>query len=299
MSFRVYADKAKQQLVCEIGALNRTCDVYYGYGFSVDVIASAPPPAGYSAYQVVLQYDEAFNLQQQDGLLENRAPKCNLGTESKSAGQYRLSCKVIPVGSGTFTHDTGPLANVQFTCKAPNTAGQIDLVGGPGTKVSAYSQSGTGLVFLKGEPKGGKTVSDAVKINCLPEPLIPTPCPPAGPCPTKQPAPLDTDGDGCSDVQENGLNPKLGGLRSYLNPYDFYDAVGPGGGPKDKIVDLPSDILGVILRWTPGPVLAYDAAFDRGPSIGPNAWNMSAPDGRISLTVDILGVALQWQHRCT
>ncbi len=40
------------------------------------------------------------------------------------------------------------------------------------------------------------------------------------------------------------------------------------------------------------------AWFDRGPSIGPNPWNMTAPDGAIALPNDILGVIRQFQHNC-
>ena len=38
----------------------------------------------------------------------------------------------------------------------------------------------------------------------------------------------------------------------------------------------------------------YDIAFDRGPQIGPNVWNMTAPDGVIDLSNDIFGVIQQY-----
>ena len=114
------------------------------------------------------------------------------------------------------------------------------------------------------------------------------------------PEPGDTDGDGCSDQRENGPDETLGGLRDYLNPHDFYDVLGPGAAlPKDKIIDLPNDILGVIQHFAPlGTEAEYDVNFDRGPSLGPNAWNMTAPDGVIDLPNDILGVILQFGHSC-
>ena len=118
--------------------------------------------------------------------------------------------------------------------------------------------------------------------------------------PTKQPDPGDTDGDGCSDQRENGLDEVLGGLRDYKNPWDFYDVLGGGGGPPDQIIDLPNDILGVIQHFAPlGTEPTYDVNFDRGPSSGPNAWNMTAPDGVIDLPNDILGVIQQFGHSCT
>ena len=126
-----------------------------------------------------------------------------------------------------------------------------------------------------------------------------TATPTTTPTPTKQPHPGDTDGDGCSDVRENGPDETLGGLRHYKNPWDFYDVLGPGASlPKDGIIDLPNDILSVIAHFSPSGSAPYDAAFDRGPQIGANVWNMSAPDGVIDLPNDVLGVILQFGHDC-
>jgi hypothetical protein len=124
----------------------------------------------------------------------------------------------------------------------------------------------------------------------------------------------DSDQDGCSDSEElsnpasavptdpNGPG-KKGDLRDPYNMWDFYDVDGPGGGPPnpDRAVDLPNDILGVILRYTPtaGPA-GYLQSFDRGSTLpGSNAWNKRQPDGTIDLPNDILGVILQYQHNCT
>ena len=97
----------------------------------------------------------------------------------------------------------------------------------------------------------------------------------------------DTDGDGCTDLQELGLDERSGGLRDPNNPWDFYDTNGDG------VVDLPNDILGVIAAFD-----NYNVIYDRGPSTGPNPWNMTAPDGVIDLPNDILGVISQFQHSC-
>ena len=97
----------------------------------------------------------------------------------------------------------------------------------------------------------------------------------------------DTDGDGCTDLQELGLDEESGGQRDPNNPWDFYDTNG------DRVVDLPNDILGVITAFN-----AYNVIYDRGPSTGPNPWNMTAPDGVIDLPNDILGVISQFQHSC-
>ena len=104
---------------------------------------------------------------------------------------------------------------------------------------------------------------------------------------------LNDDDDGCSDSQELGLDETLGGLRNPLIPWDFYDTNG------DQVIDLLNDILGVILHYSPTGAPPYDITFDRGPTAGPNAWNMTAPDGVIDLLNDILGVIQQYNHDCT
>ena len=106
--------------------------------------------------------------------------------------------------------------------------------------------------------------------------------------PAKQPDPGDTDGDGCSDKRENGSDETLGGLRDYLNPWDWYDV------NQDGIIDLFTDILGVIGHYSLDGSPPYDVIYDRGASAGPNAWNMTAPDGIIDLFTDILGVISQY-----
>ena len=121
----------------------------------------------------------------------------------------------------------------------------------------------------------------------------------ATPTPTITPTPEpDFDGDGCSDNRENGPDEMVGGMRDWLNPHDFYDVLGAGGDPPDGVIDLPNDILGVIQRFSPDGAGQYDAWFDRGPSSGPDPWNMTAPDGVIDLPNDILGVIMQFNHDC-
>lgn len=112
------------------------------------------------------------------------------------------------------------------------------------------------------------------------------------------PSDPDTDGDGCSDGREVSTDVSQGGQRDPLNRWDFYDVAGFGGGPPDGVIDLPNDVFGVIQHYSPGGVGPYDAVFDRGPSIGPHGWNMSAPDGQIDLPNDIMGVILQYINDC-
>ncbi len=110
---------------------------------------------------------------------------------------------------------------------------------------------------------------------------------------------LDDDDDGCTDAQENGPDEMLGGQRNPHNAWDFYDVLGPGAAlPTDGVIDLPNDILGVIRHFSPTGAMPYDVRFDRGPRIGANPWDMTAPDGVIDLPNDILGVIQQFNHRC-
>lgn len=97
--------------------------------------------------------------------------------------------------------------------------------------------------------------------------------------------------DPCTDKEELGTDEMEGGLRDPFNPYDFFDVNG------DRYIDLWNDILGVIARHTASGG-EYNIAYDRGPSVGPNKWNMTAPDGNIDQFNDILGVISQYQHDC-
>jgi cell division septation protein DedD len=112
------------------------------------------------------------------------------------------------------------------------------------------------------------------------------------------PCVADTDGDGCPDGAELGSDEALGGLRDPLNEWDFYD-VGSGDGyasttgAKDGVVDLFNDLV-----LTIGAFNSYNVSADRGPSAGPNPWNMTAPDGIIDLFNDIVGVISQFGHDC-
>ena len=139
------------------------------------------------------------------------------------------------------------------------------------------------------------------------------------PTPVKQPDPGDTDQDGCSDVAENGPDERLGGRRNYVSFWDFYDVwthpLGdPQGWARDRVITV-FDILGVAVRFGPGPFLSeaealaaaltpptspsgYHPAFDRGGLVGPNPWDRSPPNGTINVVDDVLGVAVQFGHRC-
>ena len=132
--------------------------------------------------------------------------------------------------------------------------------------------------------------------------------------------PGDTDRDGCTDKAEAGSNENFGGRRNNDYFWDFFDVwTHPLGQPtiwvRDKVINVPGDIIGVISRFGPGTAQSeedalaaaltppvsdsgYHAAFDRGPVIGPNNWDRAPADGAINIPDDILGVAVQFGHNC-
>ena len=60
------------------------------------------------------------------------------------------------------------------------------------------------------------------------------------------------------------------------------------------MIDLPNDILAVILHLG-----GSEVAYDRGPRVGPNPWNLGPPDGFIDIANDLLGVIHQFNHKCS
>ncbi len=137
----------------------------------------------------------------------------------------------------------------------------------------------------------------------------------------------DSDGDGCTDAQELGPGPALGGTRDPNNPHDFYDVPVPtafNGGTlddRDRAVTIARDLLAVLeyagtsdggppnlgpdgLLATPddrdydqdnnGDTLDDGLLYDRSP--GAN-WS-GAPDGAITVIDDVLLVLAQSGHAC-
>ncbi len=191
-------------------------------------------------------------------------------------------------GSGTW----GEVAYLTaYDAEAGDEFGESTAVSGSTALIGAHledqggTNAGAAYVFDLNLPQPTATVT--------PTPTD-TPTPTITPTPTRTPTPApDTDGDGCSDPREQGTDEMLGGMRDPQNPNDFYDV------NNDQLIDLPNDIFGVIIRYAPtGTEPAYDAYYDRGPSSGPNAWNMTSADGVIDLSNDVLGVIQQYLHDC-
>ena len=100
---------------------------------------------------------------------------------------------------------------------------------------------------------------------------------------------VDSDGDGCANVEEGGGNPDVGGLRNPLFPYDFYDVNGSG---HINLVDINM----VRANFSaPNPTPPEDEFLDRG--VGTDPWAPGAPDGVINL-IDINLVRAAFNDDC-
>jgi hypothetical protein len=92
-----------------------------------------------------------------------------------------------------------------------------------------------------------------------------------------------------------------------LNFWDFFDTP-DGSNVRDKVI-TGLDYMRVVARLgatgspsinplsPPPPAPAYHTAFDRGPSSGPNAWNLTPANGSIAGT-DLFAILNQFGHDC-
>jgi hypothetical protein len=133
----------------------------------------------------------------------------------------------------------------------------------------------------------------------------------------------NSDGDGCSDMEEGGPTPSQGGDRDPLVPWDFFDVPAPAGpatGADGKLIVTPGSMrnkavtlqdVGVVLayvgRTSANPAYSGDnnadtiadgQQLDRTPSALPaKPWRSGPPNNAISL--QDVGVALsQVGHSC-
>ncbi len=115
----------------------------------------------------------------------------------------------------------------------------------------------------------------------------------------------DADNDGVPTSREL-QDDEVCGRRDPYNGNDYYDV----SVPRDGVIDLTNDILGVINHYSPGGYITgtpdvdggypdpttFDN-FDRPPTMSNSlggTWNRGSPDGVIDLSNDILGVILQY-----
>ena len=302
--------------VAKLTASDAEANDFFGVGVAINgetaVVGAYQEDAGANLYQAGAAYIFGRNV----GGADNWGEVKKL-TSSDSEAQDRFGGSVAIRGDsaliGAYLEDAGANATgaaymFQRNQGGADNWGQLTKVVASdaddfdGFGLSVAIDSDTVLVGAYWEDSNGRDSGAAYVFGVLPPPPTPTPKPPDGDTDgdtVPNSADLDDDNDGCSDVQEAGPDETLGGLRNPHNPWDFYDVLGPGASlPKDGIIDLPNDILGVI-QHHPAGALGYDVQFDRGPWVGTDSWNETqGPDGVIDLPNDILGVVLQFGHRC-
>ena len=255
-----------------------TCRVDLGSVFTLTVDTNALPAEGFSGYQLKVVHAGLISKALEFVNTVDFVPlgPLGIGTETFTAGGIS-SLSDFPLPKRTYL---GSLVKVDINCTPGIGTFKIAV---PVPTTDVIDQNGDSLV-INTVQQGADKVADTLTINCSDEPI-------------KLPFPGDTDGDGCADTREN--QPKsqanLGGGRDWLDPADYYDV----SIPRDGVIDLTNDILGVILHYAPtGTEPTYDANYDRGRQAGPNPWNMAPPDGVIDLSNDILGVIQQYLHNC-
>ena len=310
------------------------CQVGTGFIFTVGVEVTTRPAAGYIALQTYIDFGVYNPAASEDGAGPNSCSDSIDNGGGDEADRFDADCVTVDLvytpaaqasdeiiwpdlspgttiqdepGPGLlflggltsitppFTTSTfeGNVTSVQMTCPASPIQTTINLLPFDDsialTDGSSFVEPDAVTIVV---PKVGSLTIDCLVLPTPTPTATPTDTPTPTPTATPTPIPVDTDGDGCTDDRENGPDETLGGLRDYLNPWDFYDT------NNDKIIDLFADILGVILHYSLDGSPPYDVQFDRGPSAGPNPWNMTAPDGVINLFTDILGVIQQFGHDC-
>lgn len=122
----------------------------------------------------------------------------------------------------------------------------------------------------------------------------------------------DSDGDGCTDKQEVGLEPALGGQRNPNRFWGFFDVPTPPSFTRDRAV-VVADISAVVARFgsmrvggmpdkatalnealsVPPPPPAYHAGYDRAMA----ATLTGPPNGSVTIEDVMLAVA-QFGHSC-
>jgi hypothetical protein len=172
------------------------------------------------------------------------------------------------------------------TCTAGNFISSVDTNGNVGFETSIALDSGIPVISYFDQTNGDLRVARCGDANCK-----------------GSAATGDTDGDGCSDVKEQQTavgSQTSGGLRDYLNPYDYFN-------PSHDHMNRIDDILIVVGQYfdddndpTPGqpPYLpGYNPDTDRT-TIGPNNWNLGVGNG-IQRIDDILASVKQYFHDCS
>ena len=246
-----------------------TCRVDPGTQFTLTAGINALPLDGFSGFQVEVVHAGLISKDVRYVVPDfTTFAILGLGTGSFETGGVTSLSAPIPL-----TTYLGPLVEADLTCSVSPGTFTITM---PVPRTNVLNQFAQTIPVTTVQ-QGAVKVADSLTINCSDVPV-------------KLPFPGDTDGDGCADERENLPKSQAtqGGGRDWEDPWDWYDV------NQDGVIDLFTDILGVIAHYSLDGLPPYDITFDRGASAGPNSWNMTAPDGIIDLFTDVLGVISQY-----
>ncbi len=173
-------------------------------------------------------------------------------------------------------------------CTAGNFIASVDTTGNVGFETSIALDSGIPIASYFDQTNGDLRVVRCGDANCK------------GTIPSG-----DTDGDGCPDVKEQQTAPGSqvsGGLRDYLNPYDYFNPTHDGMNRVDDVLKVVQQYFKDDNDANPGqPPYApnYNPDTDRTDNASSSeAWDLSAPNG-LQRVDDILAAVKQYFHDCS
>jgi hypothetical protein len=247
-------------VACETSGGSTSCAAPAGSTLHVEVYLDALADGlPYQAVQVLLDYAGVTP----DGSLHIYTvwPDCSAGAEVVQPTYLVTSCSLLYVPP--YSTYLGVIGLADFTC---SSTGSLTL---------AHGASATLLIDDNGVTHYETTGDETVTIDCV------------------DPAayPIDTDGDGCPDMNEALPSPLSGGERNFLNPYDYFNPSHDGQNRIDDILDVVDQYY--IDSGNPN----YNPDTDRT-LLGPNAWNLGPPNGQQRVD-DILNMVYQYYHDCS
>jgi hypothetical protein len=262
-SIRVLGNATNVGGTCDSsGSPTASCDVAAGSDLFVNFYLNTLPgelPNGYEgvAFRMVFS-----GLTVDPGLPDfSYWPPCGMPAHIAQATEILAGC-AMGIGEQASTY-TGLMAQVKFTCTG---SGDIALM---------HNEFETAIQDPGGSYHEAAGTSESISINCV-EP---------------QALPGDTDGDGCPDMREQGINAMMGGARNFLNPWDFFD---PDGDGMHRITDI--SLVNSFYGMDEGVSPYYTQDVDRT-LLGPSDWNLGPPDGMVRI-VDITHAVKSYGHDC-
>jgi hypothetical protein len=279
---------------CSTSGGPTTCSVAPSATFQLKLYLNALP-AGVTSYEAYDAYVTYAGVSSQNNPSAAPWPACEFQGQFSQPGLVAWGC-AIDVDAPTSTY-LGLVGTLSFTCTpTPSTGNTVALV---------HGLDRTQLVEGAAMHAEGDSTSEALTINCVQPPtptytptrtptFTPTNTPTRTPTrtPTNTPDPADTDGDGCTDQQELGPNPGLGGQRDPLNPWDYFN-------PTGDLVNRSDDISAVVAKYghDDGASPEYHVNYDRTPLEGANPWQFGPPNGTIR-SFDVSAAVASYGHDC-